>query len=110
VHYNGAIHKVDLSADTPYNTYLHLGLPPTPIAMPSLASIQAAMHPDTHHYYYFVARGDGSHQFSETLEEHNQAVAFIKKTHLTNHVSTLLPVTITPCKGVCASQEMNHAR
>ena len=74
-HYDGSIHKKNLRADTPYNTYVHKGLPPTPIAMPSLASIIAALHPVQHDYLYFVARGDGSHQFSKTLEEHNKAVA-----------------------------------
>lgn len=79
--YVGKIHKENLTENTPYNTYVHKGLPPTPIAMPGMASIQAAMHPDTHEYYYFVATGDGSHQFSKSLSEHNAAVAAaIKKT------------------------------
>lgn len=72
--YDGKIYKKDLLEDTTYNTYLHKGLPPTPIAMPSLASIQAALHPQQTNYYYFVAKGDGSHQFSETLTEHLEAV------------------------------------
>lgn len=62
--YSGTIHKDNLQEDTPYNTYIHKGLPPTPIAMPSMASIEAAMHPQQNNYYYFVAKGDGSHQFS----------------------------------------------
>ena len=72
--YDGKIHKKDLLEDTPYNTYVHKNLPPTPIAIPSLASIQAAMHPAQHDYLYFVGRGDKSHQFSKTLPEHNLAV------------------------------------
>lgn len=72
--YQGKITKLDLQTDTPYNTYVHAGLPPTPIAMPSLGAIQAALHPLRHDYLYFVARGDGSHQFSKTLVEHNAAV------------------------------------
>lgn len=72
--YNGKIYKRDLLEDTPYNTYVHKNLPPTPIAIPSLASIQAAMHPQQHDYLYFVGRGDKSHQFSKTLPEHNAAV------------------------------------
>jgi UPF0755 protein len=72
--YTGKIHKADLQADTPYNTYVHKGLPPTPIAMPSYASIEAALHPEQHDYFYFVAKGDGSHQFSKTLLQHNHAV------------------------------------
>ncbi len=72
--YQGKIFKSNLTADTPYNTYIHKGLPPTPIAMPSLSSIQAALHPAYHNFYYFVAMGDGSHQFTTTLLEHHQAV------------------------------------
>lgn len=72
--YTGKIHKADLKEDNPYNTYIHKGLPPTPIAMPSLASINAVMHPDQTDYLYFVAKGDGSHQFSKSLVEHNAAV------------------------------------
>jgi UPF0755 protein len=72
--YHGTIYKQDLVADTPYNTYIHKGLPPTPIAMPGIESIQAAMQPEKHEYLYFVARGDGSHEFSKTLEDHQDAV------------------------------------
>ena len=72
--FNGNLRKHDLLADTPYNTYTRAGLPPTPIAMPGLASLQAALHPAQSEALYFVARGDGSSQFSRTLEEHNQAV------------------------------------
>lgn len=72
--YTGKITKEALKVDTPYNTYLHTGLPPTPIAMPSLASIIAALHPAPGKALYYVARGDGSHVFSETLEAHHEAV------------------------------------
>jgi len=72
--FDGNLRKRDLLADTPYNTYARLGLPPTPIAMPGLASLQAALHPAPSPAVYFVARGDGSSQFSRTLDEHNQAV------------------------------------
>lgn len=72
--YDGDLTKADLSENTPYNTYLHAGLPPTPIALPSRASIHAAVHPAPGDSLYFVARGDGTHQFSATLEEHNAAV------------------------------------
>jgi UPF0755 protein len=61
-------------ASNPYNTYAHAGLPPGPICSPGLASLQAALNPETHDYLYFVARGDGTHQFSATLDEHNRAV------------------------------------
>lgn len=72
--YQGKIFKKDLTTDTPYNTYIHRGLPPTPIASPGMNAILAAVHPAQHDYLYFVATGDGSHQFTSTLQDHNQAV------------------------------------
>jgi UPF0755 protein len=75
--FDGNIRRRDLTTDTPYNTYTRDGLPPTPIAMPGLASIKAALNPATTDKLYFVAtgNGDGSHVFSRTLDEHNRAVA-----------------------------------
>lgn len=78
--YNGTIRRTDLLADNPYNTYLHKGLPPTPISMPSFGAIQAVMHPMKHNYYYFVAQGIGAHQFSTHLNEHYKAVEEARKT------------------------------
>lgn len=72
--FDGNLRKVDLQTDTPYNTYTRAGLPPTPIAMPSEAAIQAALNPAPTNALYFVARGDGTHVFSSTLDAHNQAV------------------------------------
>ncbi|MEO6137572.1 MAG: endolytic transglycosylase MltG [Luteimonas sp.] len=74
--YAGNIHKTDLLADTPYNTYTRPGLPPTPIAMPGRAALQAATHPLPGDALYFVAIGDGSgrHVFTHTLAEHEAAV------------------------------------
>jgi UPF0755 protein len=72
--FDGNLRKVDLIADTRYNTYTRAGLPPTPIAMPSLAAIEAALHPAKTKALYFVGKGDGSHVFSSTLVEHNRAV------------------------------------
>jgi UPF0755 protein len=72
--FDGNLRKRDLTTDTPYNTYTRAGLPPTPIALPGQASISAALNPDPTRALYFVARGDGSSQFSETLTEHNRAV------------------------------------
>jgi UPF0755 protein len=72
--YDGKLHRRDLLADTPYNTYTRSGLPPTPIAMPGKDSLLAAVLPAPTKALYFVARGDGSSQFSTTLEEHNRAV------------------------------------
>jgi UPF0755 protein len=73
--FDGNIRKKDLTADTPWNTYTRDGLPPTPIAMPGAASLRASVHPAESQYLYFVARGDGFHEFSRSLEEHNRAVA-----------------------------------
>lgn len=72
--FDGNLRKRDLQTDTPYNTYTRSGLPPTPISMPGLASLRAALHPAPSEAVYFVARGDGSSQFSRTLDEHNLAV------------------------------------
>jgi UPF0755 protein len=72
--FDGDIRFRDLKKDTPYNTYLHAGLTPTPIALPGLDAIRAALHPAETKALYFVSKGDGTHQFSETLEEHNAAV------------------------------------
>lgn len=72
--FDGNIRKKDLRTPTAYNTYVIKGLPPTPIAMPSKLAIDAAMHPLETQELYFVSKGDGSHQFSETLAEHNKAV------------------------------------
>jgi len=72
--FDGNLRKRDLLADTPYNTYTRAGLPPTPIALPGLASLRAAVRPQPTRALYFVARGDGSSVFSETLAEHNRAV------------------------------------
>ena len=72
--FDGNLRKRDLLTDGPFNTYTRLGLPPTPIAMPSLASLKAAVNPERTKALYFVARGDGSSVFSESLLDHNRAV------------------------------------
>ena len=72
--YTGNIRKTDLQRDTPYNTYTRAGMPPTPIAMPGLAAIKAALNPESSNALYFVAKGDGSHEFSANLVDHNRAV------------------------------------
>ena len=72
--FDGNLRKRDLLSDGPFNTYTRAGLPPTPIAMPGLASIRAAVNPERTKALYFVARGDGSSVFSESLLEHNRAV------------------------------------
>jgi len=78
--YQGNIRKKDLQTLTPYNTYRINGLPPTPIAMPGELAIYAVLHPAQGNSLYFVANGDGSHQFSATLSEHNRAVqAYLRK-------------------------------
>lgn len=72
--FDGNLRRRDLSSHTPYNTYMNKGLPPTPIALPGQASIHAALHPTPGDALYFVSRGDGTHHFSATIEEHNKAV------------------------------------
>lgn len=72
--FNGNLTKIDLKTDHPWNTYTRLGLPPTPICMPGKMALYAALHPAKSQALYFVAKGDGSSQFSETLSEHNAAV------------------------------------
>jgi UPF0755 protein len=72
--YDGKIHKKDLETDTPYNTYTRAGLPPTPIALPGVQSLAAALAPAKTEALYFVSRGDGTSHFSSNLNEHNNAV------------------------------------
>jgi len=72
--YTGTITRRHLNTPTPYNTYIIYGLPPGPIASPGRAALHAAVFPEDSDYYYFVSRGDGSHHFSRTLREHNNAV------------------------------------
>ena len=72
--FDGNLRRIDLQTDTPYNTYTRAGLPPTPIAMPSEAAIQAALNPAKTDALYFVSRNDGTHVFSSNLDAHNRAV------------------------------------
>jgi len=72
--FDGNLHKRDLLTDGPYNSYTRAGLPPTPIAVPGRASLLAAVRPEQTKALYFVSRGDGSSEFSETLADHNRAV------------------------------------
>jgi len=72
--FEGRLHHKDLATDTPYNTYVRTGLPPTPIALPGEAAIEAALHPETTGDLYFVARGDGTSEFSSNLAAHQRAV------------------------------------
>lgn len=74
ISFNGDLRREDLLRDTPYNTYTRNGLPPTPIAIPGAAAIHAALHPAATKDLYFVARGNGTHVFSDTLDAHNRAV------------------------------------
>ncbi|MES9967793.1 MAG: endolytic transglycosylase MltG, partial [Sedimenticola sp.] len=72
--FDGNIRRRDLKEDTPYNTYVHRGLTPTPICLPGADAIHAALHPADGKSLYFVADGSGGHKFSNTLKEHNAAV------------------------------------
>jgi UPF0755 protein len=77
--FDGNLRKTDLVSDHPYNTYYRTGLPPTPIAMPGLESLKAVLNPPDSEVLYFVSRGDGTSHFSESLTEHNKAVAKYQK-------------------------------
>lgn len=77
--FDGNLHKKDLSYPSPYNTYRVRGLPPGPIANPGIQAIRATLYPSDSHSLYFVSRNDGTHQFSATLVEHNQAVEKYQK-------------------------------
>jgi UPF0755 protein len=77
--WDGNIRRADLDIDSPYNTYRHAGLPPGPIASPGRESLKAALHPAQADDLYFVSRNDGSHHFSRTLAEHQQAVAYYQR-------------------------------
>ena len=77
--FDGNLRRRDLDTDTPWNTYTRDGLPSTPIALPSQASLDAVLHPPATEFLYFVARGDGSSQFSTNLPDHNRAVAKFQK-------------------------------
>jgi UPF0755 protein len=77
--FDGNLRRVDLETDSPYNTYTRAGLPPTPIAAPGAASLNAALAPAESRALYFVARGDGTSEFSTNLDDHNRAVARFQK-------------------------------
>jgi UPF0755 protein len=72
--FTGKLTRAGLAKNTPYNTYLHRGLPPTPIAMPGKDSINAALHPVANEFWYYVAKGDGTHKFSKSLKEQGIAI------------------------------------
>ena len=72
--YQGRLTSADMRSDTPYNNYLYKGLPPTPIAFPSASAILAVLHPNITGALYFVAKGDGSHAFSQNLRDQDKAI------------------------------------
>ncbi|UTF60555.1 endolytic transglycosylase MltG [Gilvimarinus sp. DA14] len=89
--YQGKIGRADLRRPTPYNTYTRHGLPPTPIALPGEGALHASMHPEAGDELYFVAKGDGTHVFSATLEEHNKAVRDYQLQRRSDYRSTIGP-------------------
>jgi UPF0755 protein len=94
--YDGHLHHDDLLLDTPYNTYLHAGLPPSPIALPGRASIEAALNPDKTPAIYFVARGDGTSEFSSTLADHNKAVNRFQRSGARTGASSAASASASP--------------
>jgi UPF0755 protein len=92
--YQGYIRKVHLQTATPYNTYIIKGLPPTPISNPGRAAIAAAINPQEGRDLYFVAKGDGSHQFSASLSEHNKAVKEYQLKRKKNYTSSPPPTAV----------------
>ena len=102
--FDGRLHRKDLEADTPYNTYLRTGLPPTPIALPGLASIDAALNPESTHDLYFVARGDGTSQFSTNFTEHQRAVdRFVRASSAASAAATAAKAAGTSAKPAPAA-------
>lgn len=77
--FDGGLHHGDTQTNSPYNTYRHVGLPPGPIASPGRSALEAAMHPATSDFYYFVSDGNGHHRFAHSLEEHNHNVAALRR-------------------------------
>lgn len=94
--YTGKISRADLREATPYNTYVVAGLPPTPIAMPGRDAIHAALNPAEGQALYFVARGDGSHVFSDTLDDHNKAVQAFQLKRRADYRSSPAPASLPP--------------
>lgn len=94
--YRGRITRADLRTPTPYNTYTISGLPPTPIAMPGAHAIASALNPEEGDTLFFVARGDGSHHFSVTLDEHNRAVNRYQRNRVEGYRSSPLPTVPAP--------------
>lgn len=90
--YNGKLTRAHLLEPTPYNTYVKAGLPPTPISLVGREAIHAALHPAEGKSLYFVARGDGSHVFSSSLEEHNRAVREFQLNRRSDYRSSPLPI------------------
>ena len=77
--YQGGLHHGDTQFNSPYNTYRHTGLPPGPIANPGCSALEAAMHPASSDFYYFVSDGNGHHRFARSLDEHNHNVAALRR-------------------------------
>jgi UPF0755 protein len=94
--YNGKLTRADLREATPYNTYMNAGLPPTPIAMVGREAIHAALNPVPGNSLYFVARGDGSHEFSDDLDAHNNAVREFQLKRRADYRSSPAPITAPP--------------
>lgn len=108
-HYQGNITRTDLKTPTPYNTYTIRGLPPTPIANPGREALAAAVNPASGRALYFVAKGDGSHQFSNTLEAHNKAVRQYQLNRRTDYTSRAQPKKATEQPAIISSSSRSSS-
>jgi len=106
--YSGNLRRKDLKSPTPYNTYTRHGLPPTPIAMPGKDAIRAALHPASGSSLYFVAKGDGSHYFSSSLEEHEDAVRRFQKNRRQDYRSTPSAIPLEPQQAPVNTEGERH--
>jgi UPF0755 protein len=107
--YNGKLTRADLREATPYNTYMNAGLPPTPIAMVGREAIRAALNPVPGNSLYFVARGDGSHVFSDDLDAHNNAVREFQLKRRADYRSSPAPITAPAAPGTPADPDAPEA-
>jgi hypothetical protein len=108
-HHVGRVLYKDLTIDSPYNTYVHKGLPPGPVASPGVASLAAAAHPANVPYLYFVASRDGHHEFRMTLEQHTDAVREVRATRPAKKPAVKMLAMATPARSTSSSATTKKA-